>query len=392
MKKHRKYTILIIIILLLLLAGCGNSESSSSRTTANTGGGPSGAADSNHADTKDASKEIDGQIVTYGPITVTLPEEYMAKEKYPNQPIYYAMDRDSEEAEYRPDIRFLTDYKTITSNADVNKENLIANIKEIFSIMEDSEFKEVVSYEETELDGYKVIKAKMKEVVYEKPLIEESYYICEKIGSEGTVVRIDYKGLESDTEHLSDFEACLESVSLRTEMSENESEWQRIFYFKSGAAGNPLNIAKNYVFYDPLTIELPDGYAVEDDAAESLVFSRSDGSSFCLKFTEGSYRLMSDQAYAENLFKEELESKGITDVRVIHHEVIRISGYDGCEIGIQASKNGQSLIEFMYVIFEKAEGDMTPTFIVTYAASEEVAQGMTNEVDTAFNSIQMQSE
>lgn len=365
---------------MLLCTGCGNSDSSSSQTTA-----------SNCADTKDTSKKMDGPIVTYGPITITLPEEYMVKEKYPNHPIYYAMDRESEGAEYRPNIRFLTNYKTITSNADVNKENLIADTKEIFSIMEDSEFKEVVSYEETEIGGYKVIKDRKKEVVYGKPLVEESYCIYEKVGTEGTVVCINYKGLESDTEHLSDFEACLESVSLRTDMSKSESDWQRIFYFKSRSSVSPLHTTKNYVFYDPLVIELPDGYAVEDNAEKSPVFSRADGSSFQLRFTEGSYQLMSDQTYVENLWKEELESQGITDVSVIHHEVIRISGYDGYEIGIQASRNGESLIKFMYVIFETAEEDMTPTFMVIYTASEEIAQGMTKEVDTAFNSVRLSS-
>lgn len=381
MKKNKKCAILIITVLLLLFTGCGNSGSSSSQATA-----------SNRADTKDTSKKMDGPIVTYGPITITLPEEYMVKEKYPNHPIYYAMDRESEGAEYRPDIRFLTKYKTITSNADVNKENLIADTKEIFSIMEDSEFKEVVSYEETELGGYKVIKAKRKEVVYGKPLVEESYCICEKVGIEGTVVCIDYKGLESDTAHLSDFEACLESVSLRTDMSERDSDWQRIFYFKSGSSVSPLHTAENYVFYEPLVIKLPDEYTVEDNAEKSPVFSRADGSSFQLRFTEGSYQLMSDQKYVENLWKEELESKGITDVSVIHYEVIRISGYDGYEIGIQASKNGESLIEFMYVIFETAEEDMSPTFMVIYTASEEVALGMTKEVDTAFNSVRLSIE
>ena len=45
----------------------------------------------------------------------------------------------------------------------------------------------------------------------------------------------------------------------------------------------------------------------------------------------------------------------------------------------------------MYVIFETAEEDMTPTFMVIYTASEEIAQGMTKEVDTAFNSVRLSS-
>lgn len=365
MKNNKKCITLIIttLLMMLLLTGCGNGSASSTHTAAN----------------------IDGQTVSYGPITLTLPQEYTLEEKYPNYPVYYAKERD--DVEYKPNIRFVTDSGTVTSNADVNEENYIAHEKELIGIMEDSEFKEMVSYEESELGGYKVIKAQTKEVIYGRPLVVECCKIYEKVGSSGVVIQIKYDGLESDTEHLSDFEACLDTISLKTDMNKSGSDWQRTFYFKSRSTGSPLYISGNFVEYGPLQMMLPDGYTVEDDAAESPVFSAADGSSFNVRFTDGSYQQMFDKAYAENLWKEELEGQGITDVSVIHYEAIRISGYDGYEIGIQASSNGQSLIEFIYMVFETADEDMTPAFVVTYAASEEVARNMTEEVDKAFNSI-----
>lgn len=366
MKKNKKFTTIVIAALLLLSAGCGNPPVASN-------------------DTQNVADEIDGQHVSYGPITLSLPEEYEVKEKYRNTPVYYAMDR--AEAEYKPNIRFMTGNGTVTSNEDINKENFIADAKSVNVISEDSEFKELVSYEETELGGYKAVKAQTKEVVYGRPLVVQRYNIYEKVGSSGVVIQIKYDGLESDTEYLSVIEKCLDSIKLRPDMDRAESDWQRIFYFKAGSTGSPLNISRNFVEYGPLEMELPDGYNVEDDTAESPVFSNANGSSFHFKFTNGSYRLMSDRAYAENLLKEELEGEGKTDVSVIHYEAIRISGYDGYEIGIQASSNGQSLIEYIYMIFETADEDKTPAFVVTYAASEEVARGMTKEVDEAFGSI-----
>lgn len=374
MKKNKKYTALILAVM-LLLAGCGDNGPSNSHITADTGKGTSG--------------EMEGQVVSYGPITLTLPTEYTVEEKFLNSPIYYATDQVSEEAEYKPNIRLLTDYGTVTSNADVNKENFIADEKELLSNMEDSEFQEMVSYEETELGGYKVIKALSKEIVYGRPLVVVRCNIYEKVGSEGVFIYIKYDSLESDKEHLSDFEACLDSINLKPGLRGGASDYRRVFYFRSGSTGSSLAVSGNYVNYGPLQMKLPDGYNVEDDAAIAPVFSGADGSSFQFRFTEGSCRLMSDKAYAEKLLKKELEGTGITDASMVYHQAIRISGYDGYEMEIQASVDGQKMTKFVYVIFETADEDMAPMFEVAYTASGEAAKTMAKEVDEAFNSIRL---
>lgn len=377
MKTNKKSTTLIITVLLtLLLAGCGNNGSSNSHTTGNAGKAPSG--------------ETEGQAVSYGPITLTLPGEYTVEEKYQNVPVYYAPDGTGEEAEYKPNIRLLKEYGTVTSNEDVNKENYIAHERELLNIMEDSEFQEMVSYEETELGGYKVIKALTREVVYGRPLVVERCNIYEKIGSEGVVISIKYDGLESDKDHLSEFEASLGTLSLKEGLSESSSNWQRVFYFNSGISGSYLKINGNFVNYGPLVMELPDGYKVEDDMATAPVFLGSDSASFQFRFTNGSYRFLSDKTYAENFLKEEYAGTGITDVSVVYHQAIRISGYDGYEMEIQETVDGQKLRKFVYMIFETADEAMAPLFVVTYTTSEEAAQAMAEEVDKAFSSIRLE--
>ena len=109
-----------------------------------------------------------------------------------------------------------------------------------------------------------------------------------------------------------------------------------------------------------------------------------------LRSNLGSYRFLSDKTYAENFLKEEYAGTGITDVSVVYHQAIRISGYDGYEMEIQATVDGQKLIKFVYMIFETADETMAPLFVVTYTTSEEAAQAMAEEADKAFSSIRLE--
>lgn len=370
----------IILIAALLLSGCGNSAPASSRTSADTDAGLT-----------DAIGETEGQTVSYGPITVILPEGYAApEEEYSNTPVYYAAD--CGDAEYKPNIRFQTTHDTVTSNADVNRENFISGSMQISEFLEDSEFKELVSYEETELGGYKVVKTQTKEKVYGRPLAVARYDIYEKVGSDGIAVSIKYDSLESDTEHLEAFEACLDSVALKAELAGSDSLWRRMVSFASGLSGSPLYVSGNYAEYGPLEMQLPDGYAQEGDGAKSMVFSGGDGASLRIRFAEGSYQAMADQAYAKEFLKEEFAGTGITDPNVIKYEAIRISGYDGYEIGIQSGQDGQGIVAYSYVIFETADEDKAPAFAITYAADEDTAQNMAEAVDEVFRSIRLADE
>lgn len=411
MKKNTKCTILILAALLvLLLTGCGNGGSSSSNGTANTGGGTSEDSDidSVTSDSEDASEDsdidlealwylfnsatIDGQTVFYGPITITLPEGYATQDESASTLYFYAMD--SSDAEFTPYIGFqMSSMVEYSSDTDANKKGFVSGFKA--TLPEGFEFKELASYDETEVGRYKAMKFQVKVDYTGIPLVIESFMIFQKSEGMGKSITIVYTGLESDTERLAAFEASLDGISERTDtgdvqsgVSNPTSDWQSKFNI-----GNSLSVNGNTVTYGPLQMELPNGYTVEDETAESPNFIAADGSSlFNFMFTEDSYHLMSDKEYAEKGFKEEIESNGMTDVSVDYYEAISVDGYNGYDVGIKFTNNGAKMIEYASAIFESTDETTTPVLMVTWVGSEETAQEEMEEIEAAFGSIQLVSE
>lgn len=411
MKKNKKCIVFIMAVLMVtLLVGCG--KNSSSGTASNTGSNMSedAGADTELSVTEDSDTDadhedlwnplnaatIDGQTVSYGPITIILPDGYEVdgETEASSTPRFLAKDR--EDQGVTPTIAFqMLPMAEYSSDPEANKAAYLEGIQEGFSGNENAEVEEVISYNESIVGEYKAIKCVAKADIAGMSAVMGSYMIFEKTEGTGECVSIMYIGLESDTEGLAAFEESLEGISERTDTSDivsgavtPVSDWQSAF-----AGGSGLAVDGNSVTYGPLQMKLPDGYAVEDETAESPMLYNADRTGcFSFIFEEDSYDTMSDRDYMENKIKEEYEGGGMTDVSLDYHEKVSIDGYDGYEIGVKYTVNGVKMIQYYTSVFESTDELSAPMITVSFITNEENVLNVEEEVDAAFESIRLAGE
>lgn len=261
MKKNKKCMAFIMAALLVvLLAGCGKNGSSD--TASNTGGNMSEGADADtelsdaeDSDTDaDLSEEedsdadaglseeegsdadadhedlwspfsaatIDGQTVSYGPITITLPDGYEVdgETETSSTPRFFANDRADQGVTPTIVFQMVPMSGEYSSDPEANKAAFLEGMQESFSGNENAEVKEVISYNETKVGQYKAIKCVAKADIAGVSVVMGSDMIFEKAEGTRGCVSIMYVGLESDTEGLAAWEASLEGMSERTDTSD----------------------------------------------------------------------------------------------------------------------------------------------------------------------------
>ena len=335
-----------------------------------------------------ASPVIEGRTVSYGPITMELPEGYVVEDKSSATPTFYAVD--ALQSEYTPHIGFSgSGMNVFTSDSAENQKTMENQTKKNLEEIEGAEYQGMTSYEETMLGEYHVARAAVSYTYNSMALVCESYAVYEKMDEMGNGVMIEYYGLENDTEHLEAARAAMDSVALlsgayeRGSLVDKISDWSLMF---DSASGNALAVEGTKVTYGPLQIDLPEGYTASDETAESPVFYGPDGSSnFSFNFSEDSYYLLSDKNYIENIFTETLSGLGYENIEMGPVETRDINGHSAYGTVFAFDAEGTEAAEAMYIIFESTDELYTPVLTVTYVGGVENAEA----IDAACESIKI---
>ena len=327
---------------------------------------------------------IDGRMVSYGPITVELPEGYVVEDKSASQPTFYAVD--GLQDEYQPRISFSDDMMNVfTSDSDANRESMERGIRENVEKTDGAEFGSIISYEETTLGTYDAIWVAASFTYNGIAIAYRGYSVYEKRDETGNCVMVEYYGAEGDDGHLAEAEAAMESAALVSDDYESGSilnlvsGWERIF---NSETTNPLVVEGTKVTYGPLQMELPEGYAVEDETADIPMFYSSDGSeNVNFNFTTASYYMDMNREALETTCKDTYSSLGYDDVQVEDVEFLDLDGYHACKAKIICKAAGAEMRQIAYFVFESTDELYSNVIMVTYTGAA--------ERDAMFDSIKI---
>lgn len=311
---------------------------------------------------------IDGGTVSYGPITMKLPEGYVAKDKKTLDGGFYATD--ALRLDYVPHIDFSNQVGSASFSTNM-RESVEEQTKESLS-EQGAQFREITAYEESKLGQYGVVRATIAYTYEGIDLIDEVYQLYETTGEYGKALLVEYYGKEDDEQHLAAAKEAMDTIALITgdyeepELLTQVSDWENAF----NSPTNRLAIEGTSVKFGPLHIELPQGYAVEDETAESPVFYGPDGvSNYTFNFTEDSYYLLSDREYVTSTFSEQYGIIGYENINLVALDPIEVNGRKGLGIGFGMTYQGMELSQNMRAIFEDVDAVTTPVITVTYTGS-----------------------
>ncbi len=382
----KKWTALLLAgTVLLNLTACQGNDSGK-KTVQETEEISQGVKDA-WSDLMSAQPVVNGAQASYGPIVMTLPEGYVIGSKDLSDSSFYATD--ALQSNYNPHITF-SNQSVLTSYSPGMKEELEKQMKEALS-KEGAEFKEVLEYEESELEGYGVIRATVQYTYEGLDLVDEIYQLYETTNEYGGCVTVEYYGKKDDEQHLAKAKEAMDSIALITGNYETMRNvnivtgWESEFNSMSGA----LAVEGNSVKFGPLHIDLPEGYAVEDETAEQPMFYAPDGGdSYSFSYGSDSYYLMCNKDYVNSTFLQEYMKSGYENINLTELEPVEVSGRKAVRMSLNCVNQGMQILQIFYVIFEDIDAVMTPCITVLY--SNYGGQGESAEtVASVFNSMRI---
>lgn len=310
----------------------------------------------------------DGDMVSYGPITMKLPEGYMVKDKNTSDGGFYATD--ALRSDYVPHIDFSNQMGSAAFSSNM-RENIEEQTKKSLSEL-GAQFREITAYEESELGGYGVVRATIAYSYEGINLIDEMYQLYETTGESGKALLVEYYGKEDDEQHLAAAKAAMDTIALITgdykepELLTTVSDWENIF----NSPADRMAIEGNSVKFGPLHIDLPEGYTVEDETAESPAFYGPDGvSNYIFNFTKDSYYLLSDREYVTSTFSEQYGQIGYENISLVALDPIEVSGRKGLRISFDMTYQGMEISQEVRAIFEDVDAVTTPVITGTYTGA-----------------------
>lgn len=333
---------------------------------------------------------VEGTRVSYGPITLEMPENFVIEDKSSTKPTFYAVDRLNEA--FTANITISTAPLTVTvTDSEENKraveEALTKNLEEQGAI-----FQGITSYEETELDGYKVSKADYSLTYEGMTLVGKAYEISEKLNEPGNAVLIEYYGATEDTANQEAVEAAFDTVSLIEGSYENGSmvsmvsPWTRAFNMQSDIYGEEISFDGTTVTYGPLQMELPAGYTQSTYEGEEKIFYAPDGSAnFSFGYAEDSFYLYEDRATLQEILQEAYGEE--YTVTVTDSTVMEINGYRTVVAKETVSSPETTFQQNFAMIFESVNELMTPV-ITIYHTGDGSEESVLSTVD-AWNSMRI---
>lgn len=343
---------------------------------------------------KDAWKDIlsaqpvvNGDKVSYGPITMDLPPGYLIGSKDLSDKSFYPTD--ALQSDYVPHIDF-TNQLGMAAYSPGMEDQLEKHMQDTLS-EQGAQFKEIVNYEESKLEGYGVIRATVGYTYDGKDLVDEIYQLYETSNEYGSAVSVEYYGKADDEQHLAEAKEAMDSISLITGAYETRSlvnavsGWDNAFNSIAGA----LTVDGASVKFGPLHIDLPEGYTVEDETAEEPAFYGLDGmSNYSFSRDSNSYYLMSDRNYMNSTFLQEYAKAGYENINLVTLDTMEVSGHKTVRAVVDSTYQGMQISQLFYLIFEEIDAVVTPCITVIYSGTG--GQGGTNEqAAAAFDSMRI---
>lgn len=343
------------------------------------------------ADTFGARAVVEGTQVSFGPITMEMPENFIIEDKSAAEPTFYNVDRLTDDV--IPMITFsMNSFTAVTSDSGENQrafeEALSKNLGE-----QGISLDEIKSYEETELEAYKVIRGEYLCSIGGVQLFCKAYEIYEKLDEMGNSVLIEYYGKAEDTESQQTAETAFNTIGLLTGSYESGSmvsmvsPWTRAFNIQSDISGEEISFDGTTVTYGPLQMELPAGYTQSTYEGEEKIFYAPDGSTnFSFGYAEDSFHIYTDNESIEQLLQQVYGENGFT-VTVTDSTVMEVSGYNTVVVKATLSSPEITMQQNFAMIFETVDELMSPV-ITVYHTGDGSEESVLSTVD-AWNSMRI---
>ncbi|MGI6019112.1 MAG: hypothetical protein ACOX8M_10020 [Marvinbryantia sp.] len=343
------------------------------------------------ADTFGARAVVEGTQVSFGPITMEMPENFIIEDKSAAEPTFYNVDRLTDDV--IPMITFsMNSFTAVTSDSGENQrafeEALSKNLGE-----QGISLDEIKSYEETELEAYKVIRGEYLCSTGGVQLFCKAYEIYEKLDEMGNSVLIEYYGKAEDTESQQAAETAFNTIGLLTGSYEKGSlvsmvsPWEMQFNVQNEVNGTQISFDGTTVTYGPLQMELPAGYTQSTNEGEDTMFYAPDGSeNFSFSYENDSFYLYKDVETMENLLQQSYAQNGFT-VDVTDSQIMDVSGYNAVLATAIVSSPEVSMQQNIVLIFEDVDELMSPV-ITIYHTGDGSEESVLSTVD-AWNSMRI---